>query len=209
MIIKNWFWYFEEALSKKFCEELIKYGNQKEEKLALTGNFTDEKKMSKKELKDLKKKRNSNVVWINEWWVLKHILPYIHSANKSSGWNFDWDSTEDCQFTKYKKGQFYDWHQDSFNGAYNKPDNIKLHNKIRKLSVTCSLSNPDTYKGGELEFYQGDPVNSKKKNVIKVSEIVKQGSIIVFPSFMWHRVKPIIKGTRYSLVIWNLGKEFK
>ena len=57
MKIKNWFWYFEEALSKKFCEELIKYGNQKEEKLALTGNFTDEKKNVKKRIKKFKEEK--------------------------------------------------------------------------------------------------------------------------------------------------------
>ena len=36
-----------------------------------------------------------------------------------------------------------------------------------------------------------------------------KGSIVVFPSFIWHRVKPITKGTRYSLVMWNCGYPFK
>tara|TARA_R110002126_G_scaffold286779_1_gene438937 strand:- start:273 stop:902 length:630 start_codon:yes stop_codon:yes gene_type:complete len=209
MKINNSYWYFKGVLSKKFCEELIQYGKQKEDQLALTGSFKNLKELSKKQLKDLKKKRNSNIVWIGEQWVYKEILPYVHLANKNAGWNFDWNYSEDCQFTKYTEGQFYDWHQDSFDGVYDKPDNINLHNKIRKLSVTCSLSNPDTYKGGELEFYEGNPERINKKNMLKCTEISEQGSIVIFPSFMWHRVCQITKGTRYSLVIWNCGNEFK
>jgi len=43
----------------------------------------------------------------------------------------------------------------------------------------------------------------------QAKEILSKGSIIVFPSFLWHRVKPVTKGTRYSLVVWNLGYPFK
>ena len=45
--------------------------------------------------------------------------------------------------------------------------------------------------------------------MFKCTEISEQGSIVIFPSFMWHRVCQITKGTRYSLVIWNCGNEFK
>ena len=165
--------------------------------------------LSKKQLKDLKKKRDSNIVWMGEQWIFKEILPYVSLANKNAGWNFDWDYSEDCQFTKYTEGQFYNWHQDSFDKPFNNPNKLMLHNKIRKLSVTCSLSDPSTYSGGELEFYEGSPERASKKNVFKCTEISEQGSIVVFPSFMWHRVCPVTEGTRYSLVIWNCGKEFK
>jgi len=209
MKINNIYWYFKGVLPKRFCEELIQYGKQKEDQLALTGSFKNVKNLSEKQLKDLKKKRNSNIVWIGEQWVYKEILPYVRLANKNAGWNFDWDYSEDCQFTKYTEGQFYDWHQDSFDKPFDNPNNLKLHNKIRKLSVTCTLSNPNTYSGGELEFYEGSPERANKKNMVKCTEISEQGSIVVFPSFMWHRVCPVIEGTRYSLVIWNCGKGFK
>jgi PKHD-type hydroxylase len=48
-----------------------------------------------------------------------------------------------------------------------------------------------------------------KPTVRKCAEIAPRGSIVVFPSHVWHRVKPVTKGTRYSLVIWNLGYPFK
>jgi PKHD-type hydroxylase len=128
-------------------------------------------------------------------------------ANASAGWNFNWDFSESCQFTKYKLNQFYDWHCDSWDQPYNNLDNKDTHGKIRKLSVTCSLSDPKDYKGGELEFQfrnTDDPTPTRP-----CLEILPRGSIVVFPSFVWHRVKPVTEGTRYSLVIWNLGYPFK
>jgi PKHD-type hydroxylase len=71
------------------------------------------------------------------------------------------------------------------------------------------LSDPSDYKGGELEFNFNHPLKSKKDNIKKCTEILPRGSIVVFPSFVWHRVCPVEEGTRYSLVIWNLGHPFK
>ena len=85
-------------------------------------------------------------------------------------------------------------------------DNPNKHNKNRKLSVTVSLSDASDYQGGDLEFDCG---NIKKKRIMKCKEIKQKGSIVVFPSFVWHRVRPVKKGTRYSLVMWNLGHPFK
>jgi PKHD-type hydroxylase len=209
MKLDHWYWYFTNALSTKFCEELLHYGQQQEDKMALTGNLTDPNNLTQKQVKNLKKKRDSNIVWINAWWVYKHILPFVDEANKQAGWNFNWSYSETCQFTKYEPGQFYEWHQDSFEKIYNTPNNPNTHNKIRKLSVACLLSDPNTYKGGELEFYQGDPERNNKKSTIKCTQMSQQGSIVVFPSFMWHRVCPVTEGTRYSLVVWNLGEKFK
>ena len=80
--------------------------------MALTGN-ADKKNITKLELKNIQKKRKSDVVWMSDRWVYNEIQPYIHQANYNAGWNFEWDWSEECQFTEYKKGQFYDWHCDS------------------------------------------------------------------------------------------------
>jgi len=209
MQLDNYYYYFKNALSNRFCDEVIKYGNSLKEKIAITGNFDENKDLTKKELKDLKKQRNSNVSWINEPWVYREIYPYIHEANKQANWNFQWDASEDCQFTKYKLNQFYDWHCDSHKKPYDNLDNLRTHGKIRKLSVTCSLSDEKDYIGGELEFdFRNGEGIKKVSNIVTCKEILPRGSIVVFPSFIWHRVKPVTKGTRYSLVIWNLGKPF-
>jgi PKHD-type hydroxylase len=87
----------------------------------------------------------------------------------------------------------------------------ETHNsKIRKLSFSCQLSDPNDYEGGELEFAIPEIINSKIKiNTFSVKEFLPKGSIIVFPSYIWHRVKSVTKGVRYSLVSWVLGYPFK
>ena len=215
MLLSNYYWYFQSAIPKKICDEIIEYGKsqKKKELQALTGGFGKDRDVNKspltdKEIEDLKKKRDSNIVWMSEPWIYKEIQPYIHTANKNAGWNFDWDFSESCQFTKYSKGQYYGWHCDSWDKPYEDVDQNR-NGKIRKLSVTVSLSDVSEYKGGELEFDFRNEDSNKKKSIRKCTEILPKGSVVVFPSFVWHRVKPVTKGVRYSLVIWNLGYPFK
>jgi hypothetical protein len=116
-----------------------------QEDLAITGGLGSNRDLKNNPLKDeeiidLKKKRNSNIVWLNDKWIYKEIHPYVHEANKLAGWNFDWDFSESCQFTKYKLNQYYDWHCDSWDKPYDKPDDPNSHGKIRKLSMTCQLT---------------------------------------------------------------------
>lgn len=212
MNLKNYYYYFTGVLSSKFCDELINYGKQQEERIALTGGFdrdTRKNPLSKKELKNLKKIRYSDVSWMVAEWIYKEIRPYIQIANKEAGWNFEWNHSEACQFTRYVRGQYYGWHCDSNELPYNDPNNLNTHNKIRKLSVTCSLTDPSEYTGGELEFNFSNLGITRKKNMKKCKEILPRGSIVVFPSFVWHRVCPVKKGVRNSLVLWNIGYPFK
>ena len=205
MNLTNYYWYFQSAIPERICDDIVKYGHQMQDQMAVTGGF-GKKKLNKKEVTDLKKKRNSDIVWMN-----KEIQPYVHQANQSGGWNFLWDWSESCQFTKYKKGQYYDWHCDSWDKPYFRQDNPQdpTNGKIRKLSVTVTLSDPKDYKGGELEFDFRNLDPDKKANIVKCKEILPKGSLVVFPSFVWHRVCPVKSGERNSLVIWNLGYPFR
>ena len=147
------------------------------------------------------------MVWLNDTWIYKEIHPFVHEANKRAGWNFEWDRSESCQFTKYKLNQYYDWHSDSWPKPYQKEG---LENgKIRKLSMTCQLTDGSEYTGGELEFDFRNLDPDKKPNIRKCKEILPKGSLVVFPGFVWHRVCPVKKGSRHSLVIWNLGWPYK
>ena len=209
MNISNYYWHFKSAIPPKICDDIIKYGLTQAETMARTGGYGD-KELTKDQVRDMKRKRNSDLVWLNDTWIYKELHPYIHEANKNAGWNFEWDRSESCQFTKYKLNQYYDWHCDSWNKPYEKKG---LDNgKIRKLSMTCQLTDGSEYEGGELEFdfRNYDPhIREETKHLKQAKEILPKGSIIVFPSFVWHRVKPVTKGTRYSLVMWNLGYPFK
>ena len=216
MNISNYFWYFKSALTPRFCDEVIKYGLSQKQGIAMTGGLgrgrnLNKNPLNKDEVRNLKYKRNSDVVWLNDTWIYIEIHPFVHTANKNAGWNFEWDCSESCQFTKYKLNQYYDWHYDSFEKAFNHP-NTRPHGKIRKLSMTCQLTDGSEYSGGELEcdFRNYDPpLRDESKHLIKATEILPKGSIIVFPSFIWHRVKPVTRGVRYSLVVWHLGYPFK
>ena len=210
MNLTNYYWYFKSAIPHRICDDIVRYGKSLQDGMATTGGYGDPKKLNKDQIKDLKKKRDSDVVWMNDQWIYKEIHPYIHKANEAAGWNFQWDWSESCQFTKYNKGQYYDWHCDGFDQPFVRENpNAQDHGKIRKLSATISLSDPKEYKGGELEFDFRNKDPHKKPNIRKCTEILPKGSLVVFPGFVWHRVCPVKKGTRYSLVIWNLGWPFK
>ena len=214
MNLFSYYWYFQSAVPPRICDMIVQYGKaeKKKEVRAFTGDFgrnrdLENQPLTKEEVKDLKKKRDSNIVWMSDRWIYNEIQHYVRIANKSAGWNFNWDWSEACQFTKYKKGQYYDWHSDSWKKPYAQKGDAK--GKIRKLSVTLSLTDPETYKGGELEFDFRQNGPDEKQKLVVCKEILPKGSLVVFPSFVWHRVKPVTKGVRYSLVVWNLGYPFK
>jgi len=200
MQLKNDYWYFKKAVPERICDDIVKYAKSIKDNMGITGDEGDPETLD--QVKDLKKRRDSNVVWLNEPWIYREIQPYVHRANKNADWNFQWESSEHCQFTKYNKGQYYTWHRDGFI----KPNK---HDKIRKLSVTLSLSDEKDYEGGELEFDFGHTDPSKERTTHKCTEILSKGSLVVFPSFIWHRVCPVKSGTRYSLVMWSSGGSFK
>jgi len=200
MVLKEYYWYFKKAISPSICNKICKLGNSVEEKIGTIGKPVLGK--------ELKKTRNSNVVWLNEQWLYNLITPFFKTANKNAGWDFHFDYFESCQFTKYtSKGQHYTWHQDDFVEPYNKPNDPNFHNKKRKLSAVIFLSKQKDYKGGELLFNLKNDEEGKDR-IISTKEIAQQGTMVVFPSFIWHKVTPLLKGKRYSLVIWALGNKF-
>lgn len=80
---------------------------------------------------------------------------------------------------RYKEGQFYQQHTDSF--------------KAQQRSVSCSFHLNDDYEGGEFAFFDREIIAR-----------VGKGSIIMFPSnFMFpHEIMPVTSGTRYSIITW-------
>ena len=182
---------FKKGLPKEFCDKVLALTTHKN-KASVSDNDTT--------------KRISNITWLDESWIYETLKPYIDKANKDSGWNLQWDYTEKAQLTEYEKGQYYTWHIDQLDKPYGEKYGKDWQGKIRKLSVTVTLSDPEDYEGGRLEFYTSTPYEQK---VISCDQILDKGSLVVFPSFIWHQVTPITKGTRKSLVLWNLGYPYK
>jgi len=206
MNLKTFYWYFNDIFPKKFINKILKTGLAAEKKLAVTGKYKD-KKISSKEKKDLCKTRYSEICWLSEQYIYDAIYPYLYIANKNAGWNFEFSWSEDAQFTVYKKDMHYDWHMDSRQEPYPATANPNLKGKIRKITSVLLLSDPKDFEGGELQFNFKNGGGAVKP--LTVTELKGKGSLIVFPSFVWHRVKPVTKGVRYSMPIFHVGQPWK
>ena len=193
MILTHNYYYFKQAIPIETCNKILKAGRQQIVKKAATfrGGYN--------------KKRNCKIAWINDKWIYDIINPFIHLANKKAGWNFQWDWNEPSQFTIYEKGEYYSWHADQ-DPKTHAHESKNINGKIRKLSLTLQLTDKTAYEGGDFQFTWIDTF--KEINVVTVDEAKDMGTVIVFPSFIWHQVLPITKGKRESLVNWSLGKPF-
>jgi len=203
--LEHTYFAYPRGVTKKICDDIIAEG---ESKIIQPGQITGtpllrEESKRNKLLESLTKIRDSNIAWLKNFWIYKEIRPFIWAANKQARWNFDYDAVQHFQFTKYEgnKKQHYTWHSD--NGKPEGPRNL-----VRKLSTTVMLSDPKDFEGGDLEFYNYSPPGKKNK-ILKTTEIKVQGTIVIFPSFVIHRVLPVTKGTRYSLVVWHKGPQLK
>jgi PKHD-type hydroxylase len=210
MYITNDWFYFTEGLDKKTCNKIRNSakGKWEESGVDTKKDVTDEERITgAKPIEGIDKKvRISDVAWTNDQWIYDIIWPWMMEANERAGWKYDIRFAESMQITRYKKGGFYYFHKDGKGdhlSAYDMPDNEFLHGHVRKLSMTVLLNS--NYDGGEFQF----ATLKDEKCVINTPEFNKTGMIIVFPSDMEHRVAPVTKGIRYSLVTWFLGPPFK
>ena len=137
--------------------------------------------------------------------VNKLVWHFLREAKKIQ-FNYDLTYFQPVQFGEYKDGGFYGWHKDDDGHAIDEP------NEIRKLTAVLVVSNPDTFEGGELQFYNGDrPMEDMGEITAEqiTNDIKSQGSVVVFDSRDWHRVTPVTKGVRHSIVCWTVGPNFK
>lgn len=177
------FCFYEAAFSQEECEKIIEFGKLIPSREAVIGG----------EGVQNSEKRKTKVSWI-EWSqqsdaIFTKLAHFAADANRTR-YKFNLSGfLEPIQFTQYlEPDDHYDWHQDSGGGRFS----------IRKLSMVLQLSDSEEYEGANLEFF-----TLKDREVIR-----KRGTVFVFPSFEIHRVTPLIKGTRYSLVSWISGPPF-
>ena len=136
--------------------------------------------------------RNTSVCFADQNHWFGHLMnQHGLLANKECGWNYDITSHEAVQYGEYGVGQHYDWHTDTFMLA---PGNYE-----RKVSVVCLMNDPTEFEGGELlvrlyEDYQAP---------------LQKGTMIAFPSIVYHKVTEVTSGLRYSAVMWLGGPRFK
>ena len=140
------------------------------------------------------KKRTTTISWLpfNEMKEMySDINNFIQKANLNHFGFGDIQITEQAQFTEYPEGGFYDWHMDCDVAMAHEPP-------VRKISMTLLLSPENQFEGGDLELMA--PGKRAK---------LKQGHAVIFASFINHRVAPVTRGVRQSLVMWFGGAPFR
>jgi PKHD-type hydroxylase len=140
------------------------------------------------------KTRTSHISWIpfNKMPEMYKTLENVMHRTNNNHFGFEgMKITEQAQYTEYPAGGFYDWHIDSDVVGMNEPP-------VRKISMTCLLSHESEFEGGGLELMSDGKIAKPK-----------QGQAIFFASYIRHRVIPITKGVRKSLVMWFGGPSFK
>ena len=195
MILTHNYWFFKKAIPVETCNKILKACHKKGIEQATTFKGVN------------KIKRNCKVAWINETWIYDIINHFIHAANQNAGWNFQWDWNETSQFTIYEKGEYYGWHNDQGVGT-RKHTSKNINGKTRKLSLTLQLTDKTEYEGGDFQFRWIDSHKKDLLNITTVDDARDKGTIMIFPSFIWHQILPITKGKRESLVNWSIGNPF-
>ena len=180
------YWTLNDYIPSDVCDVLLKNNSDWE-----TGQI-----QSEEEGDNLNKHRISDVSWVtNEFWN-KTFLSIIRDVNHQWGINFDIQAIQSPQLTRYvAPGGHYDYHLDS-TGVWPESDS----GLVRKLSMVCLLNDRSEFEGGDFEF-------KLCSNPMQIS--LNKGDVLVFPSYILHRVTTVTKATRYYVFCWALGDMFK
>ena len=195
----NQYQIFTSAFNDQFCDHIISAAKLYPEQGGVVGSIDAATGESSSAL--IQEIRNSTIRWID---IYAHreintiLNDYVNAVN-SSLFGFDVSfGFNSLQYTEYNGDgpapQFYDWHMDCLF------DNAVLD---RKLSAVVQLSSPDDYEGGLFEM------EGCARPSFNVEPFLPRGSLLIFPSYLKHRVLPVTKGLRKSLVTWYNGPKFR
>ena len=142
-----------------------------------------------------KNKRKSSVTWLQDPLFYTMLMKMVAQINKTAGWNFKITGVEPVQYGLYPEGGYYGWHVDQH------PKPVK--GMVRKISMSLFLN--EEYEGGtfDLEIYK--PGTDPRYESFRLN----RGQAIFFPADTWHRVQPVTKGLRESIVAWFYGPPYQ
>jgi PKHD-type hydroxylase len=188
------YYWFEKGFSNVEIRNVLRISKLYDFQEALTQS--EEEENDSKKFED--SIRKSNIKWLRPEadkteWMYEKLMQLVLEANFNY-WKFDLSHIKDAiQYTEYngEENGGYDWHLDVGKFPLNH----------RKISITVQLSDPDDYEGGDLEIWAGgkEPIKAPRQ----------KGAVVMFPSYLMHRVTPVTKGVRKSLVLWVGGNTFR
>lgn len=140
---------------------------------------------------DVRRCRLAGLAWVKEIeWLVQRLAAAVTECNKAL-YNYQLTGiTENLLVEQYSTNHFHDWVQDF--GA--------KEQSARKLGAIVQLTDPSQYEGGDVEFFS--PRGPQKAPRAR-------GTIIIYPSFVFHRVTPVTSGNRTAISGWVSGVPFK
>ena len=195
--MNNWWCVWENRISPELCEEIKRMGAEIPDSEGLVGTRKEAGNTG-----DIKESSRRSKIKFFNYSNAKHkvlfdiVFDHALAANRST-FGFDIQKVIDVQYSKYLASEqgFYNWHEDITWCNQN-----MYH---RKLSFSAQLSDSDDYEGGDLIFDLPEALTPDK------DAMRKQGTVIIFPSFLRHMVTPVTKGERHSMVSWIEGLSFR
>lgn len=185
---------WEAGVDEESVRQINEYASTLEEEIALTGDVGAGGVVA-----DI---RRSKIRWLPSraegTAKIVPMLSALFTQANNNAFGFDWHTLDEIQHTLYEaedKGH-YGFHHDVF---FDAP--VMKH---RKLSMTIQLSDSKDYEGGDFEFHSGYVPEPPNPEALR-----KKGTVLIFPSFFLHRVNPVTKGERKSLVAWVDGPLWK
>lgn len=177
--------YFEKIFFPHEIEKIVAlwYMDESQQAVMSSGYQDDTENMRRSTVQFLKNSEENR-------WIYDKLAMIVQQCNMQY-FGFDLSGfKEQLQLTHYGPDDHFHWHMDFG------PHEISH----RKLSITVQLSDPDSYEGGDLLFRANDREEPAPRSA---------GTVVVFPSFVQHRVTPITSGERRSIVGWAAGRPYR
>ncbi len=185
------YWAWSGVLSDELCDAIILEGDKLISSDGMTGTVNGGHYTP-----DI---RETNISFFPKYhWVEALCVHYANIANLGANWNIQLSGTQEVQYARYFPDQHYSTHTDDLVRTGNGSDGF-----MRKLSVCIQLSDPKDYEGGSFV------IQNALGELGEATEFSPRGSIIVFPSVLYHGIMPVTKGVRHSLVCWIVGPTFR
>jgi PKHD-type hydroxylase len=183
--VEDWA-FIDNVFTEEECKKIIEYGNSKDK---IKGGIIYD--MTRRDTQVREEYRKVNVARMlvdkDNLWIYDKISDALHYANEKYFNLHVTGFTEDLQFAEYNEGDFFVTHVDK-----------TFNRTIRKLSCTMMLNTE--YEGGDLVIETQGTTATTEKQV---------GRMIVFPSYIPHKITKVTSGTRYSIFGWATGNPFK
>mgnify|MGYP001264439169 FL=1 len=172
-------------IDNKLISDVEKYIDQQE---------LEESKIlhTNRDLVDSNKVRSGKIHWMRDESYRNFLMPIyqeicfkVRQVNDGM-WRYNYSGYDPFQYSEYNVGDHFNWHIDQ----------IEVRGESRKVSFSLGVSDESEYEGGDLVFKTAEEEDHYK---------LGRGDLIVFPSWMLHKVTPITKGKRRVIVGWGEG----